>query len=146
MITVTQECPRQHLDWLHKSCNFIRILYHPLEHAHSFKMTELDVGRFFLIRHHRQIVGCGAIVPYATSVQELRHIFVDAAARGLGCGKALLTHLEESAVHDAVTKIVLETGDKQPEAIGLYAAFGYRFCPAYVANPLPHAIFMEKVV
>jgi putative acetyltransferase len=77
---------------------------------------------------------------------ELKHIFIDTAARGLGCGKALLSHIEQMARHDGVKHILLETGTKQPEALGLYKAFGYRKRPAYIANPLPHAVFMEKII
>ncbi len=42
-------------------------------------------------------------------------------------------------------KLKLETGDRQPEALGLYASLGYKQIPnfgEYVGNP--HSICMEK--
>lgn len=142
MISITQDDPRHHLTWLRKSCDYIRALY-PAEHAHTFKLAELDHGRFYVIRNG-SVIGCGAIVPHSHDTMELKHIFIDAAARGLGCGKALLVHIEQVARQDGVARIVLETGTKQPEALGLYKAFGYSERPAYIRKPLPHAIFMEK--
>jgi putative acetyltransferase len=130
---------------LHKSCDYIRALY-PAEFAHTFRLDELANGRFFVVRKSRFIIGCGAMVPFNPFTVELKHIFIDAAARGLGCGKALLRHIEQAAKQDGVVSLLLETGDQQPEALGLYRSFGYRQCRPYVANPLPHAIFMEKLV
>lgn len=144
MISISQHDPAQHQAWLQKSCDYIRALYHPAENSHGFKLAELLLGRFFLVQHHASIVGCGTMVPYAAGVVELKHIFLDAAARGLGCGRALLTHMEQIAQQDSVLTILLETGDRQPEACGLYRAFGYQLCPPYIVQPLPHAIFMAK--
>ena len=145
MISIVQADPSRHLTWLHRSCAYIRTLY-PIDVAHTFHLDELANGRFFVVRRRRSIIGCGAMVPHAPTMMELKHIFVAAAARGLGCGKALLSHIEQMARLDGVATLVLETGDKQPEAIGLYRAFGYGECPPYVSNPLPHAIFMAKLL
>ena len=145
MITIKQADPRRHLTWLHKSCDYIRALY-PAEAAHTFRLDELAAGRFFVVRKSRFIIGCGAMVPINPFTVELKHIFIEAAARGLGGGKALLRHIEQTARQDGVVSLLLETGDQQPEALGLYRSFGYRDCLAYVANPLPHAIFMEKLL
>jgi GNAT superfamily N-acetyltransferase len=43
----------------------------------------------------------------------------------------------------------LDTGDKQPEAIALYHAMGFRDIAPYHALPpdiLPHMIFMERAL
>lgn len=143
MISVVQVDPRQHQDWLQRSCDYIRALYHPAEQNHRFDLDHLSRGRFVVVRA-ATIVGCGAIVPCGHAIMELKHIFIDAAARGLGCGKTLLRQLEQMAIADGVSTLVLETGDKQPEAFGLYCAFGYQIRATYIADPLPHAIFMEK--
>jgi putative acetyltransferase len=145
VITIKQADPRRHLPWLRKSCDFIRALY-PAEFAHTFRLDELLNGRFFVVRKDRFIIGCGAMVPFNPFTVELKHIFIDAAARGLGGGKALLRHIEQVAHKDGVVSLLLETGDQQPEATGLYRSFGYRNCLPYVAKPLPHALFMEKLL
>lgn len=145
MISIVEADPRRHLTWLHKSCNYIRALY-PEEFAHTFRLDELALGRFYLVRHRRKIVGCGAMVPHDPFTMELKHIFIDASARGLGGGKALLGHIEQMARLAGVATMILETGDQQPAAIGLYRSFGYHACQSYVSDPLPHAIFMAKLL
>jgi putative acetyltransferase len=57
----------------------------------------------------------------------------------------LLKALEEVARHRSILRISLETGIKQPEAIGLYRACGYQDCPPfgdYEGDPL--SLFMTK--
>ncbi|RKE17850.1 GNAT family N-acetyltransferase [Streptomyces sp. TLI_171] len=56
---------------------------------------------------------------------ELKRMFVVPDARGRGYARALLRHLERTAVEAGRTRLVLETGTLQPEAIALYASEGY---------------------
>jgi GNAT superfamily N-acetyltransferase len=58
-------------------------------------------------------------------VAELKRMFVRPAARGRGVAKALLRAVEDSARSAGRKRMVLETGAAQPEAIGLYQAWGY---------------------
>ena len=72
-------------------------------------------------------------------------MFVRAEARGFGLGRRLLNALEEVASHRGITRISLETGIRQSEAIGLFRASGYQDCPPfgdYKADPL--SLFMTK--
>jgi GNAT superfamily N-acetyltransferase len=56
---------------------------------------------------------------------ELKRMFVVAEARGLGLARRILATLEEDARTAGRTRMVLETGDRQPEAIALYTSSGY---------------------
>jgi GNAT superfamily N-acetyltransferase len=56
---------------------------------------------------------------------ELKRMFVIPEARGRGYARALLAELEASAAAAGRTRMVLETGLKQPEAIALYSSCGY---------------------
>ncbi|MFJ1757225.1 GNAT family N-acetyltransferase [Kitasatospora sp. NPDC088134] len=56
---------------------------------------------------------------------ELKRMFVVPDARGKGYARALLRHLEATAIAAGRTRLVLETGTLQPEAIALYASEGY---------------------
>jgi len=56
---------------------------------------------------------------------ELKRMYVAPAARGRGLARAVLRHLEQAAVEAGRTRLILETGDKQPEAIALYRSEGY---------------------
>lgn len=56
---------------------------------------------------------------------ELKRMFVVPAARGRGLARAVLHRLEETAVEAGHTRVILETGSEQPEAIALYGSEGY---------------------
>jgi putative acetyltransferase len=57
----------------------------------------------------------------------------------------LLDALEDAARLRDIDRISLETGIKQPEAIGLYRASGYQDCPPFGSyNDDPLSLFMTK--
>jgi GNAT superfamily N-acetyltransferase len=56
---------------------------------------------------------------------ELKRMFVVAAERGRGLSRPILAELERTARDAGRRRLVLETGIKQPEAIGLYTSSGY---------------------
>ena len=57
---------------------------------------------------------------------ELKRMFTTAAARGRGVARRMLAAIEESAREAGCERVILETGDRQPEAIALYESAGYR--------------------
>lgn len=73
-----------------------------------------------------------------TPSMELKRFYVDLDCRKLGIATRMLLFLEGKAVAAGYGEIRLETGIKQPEAIGLYVKHGYRpielFGP-YVGDP-----------
>ncbi|MGW6457714.1 GNAT family N-acetyltransferase [Streptomyces sp. NPDC055078] len=62
---------------------------------------------------------------YEDGDAELKRMYVVAEARGLGLARRILAALEADARAAGRTRMVLETGDQQPEAIALYASSGY---------------------
>lgn len=56
---------------------------------------------------------------------ELKRMYVVPAARGRGHARTLLAELERTARAADRRRMVLETGDRQPEAIALYTSNGY---------------------
>jgi GNAT superfamily N-acetyltransferase len=56
---------------------------------------------------------------------EIKRMFVVKEARGRGLARAILAELEASAAAAGRTRMVLETGSRQPEAIALYTSCGY---------------------
>ncbi|MEU2394871.1 GNAT family N-acetyltransferase [Streptomyces sp. NPDC007369] len=62
---------------------------------------------------------------YSDGDAELKRMYVVPEARGLGLARRILAELEDDARAAGRTRMVLETGDKQPEAIALYLSSGY---------------------
>jgi GNAT superfamily N-acetyltransferase len=95
-------------------------------------ITELAVAEFappqgiFVIgRDAGQLVACGGVRLVEAEVGELKRMYVVPAARRRGIARALLHHLEGEARTLGATRLRLETGLHQPEALALYASDGY---------------------
>jgi ribosomal protein S18 acetylase RimI-like enzyme len=70
---------------------------------------------------------------------EVKRMYVAAAHRGRGHGRAVLAELERTAAAAGRRRMVLETGTEQPEAIALYTSAGYEPIPAfgrYAGSPM----------
>jgi len=78
-------------------------------------------------------LGCGALRVLGDGVAEVKRMYVAPAARGRGVAKAVLAGLEQVARERGWTTLRLETGPRQPEAIGLYSQAGYRPIEAFGA-------------
>jgi GNAT superfamily N-acetyltransferase len=88
-------------------------------------------GEFIVVRDDGRAIGCGGVCRYDETRAELKRMYVVPEARGRGLGRLLLVELEAAAVRLRYTGIVLETGDRQPEALGLYESAGYERIPCY---------------
>jgi putative acetyltransferase len=123
---------------------------YPAESNHLLDVATLKQPNvaFFAARRDESLLGCGALVEQCDERErygEIKRMYVAPAARGLGIGRRLLQTLEQHAAGLGLDCIRLETGVKQPEAIGLYRAFGYGDIGPfgdYVLDPL--SVFMEK--
>lgn len=128
--------------------NYQAELY-PAESNHLDPLAELerDHVRFlgaFATGGERQLLGCGAI-KLLGDYAELKRMFVRPTARGQGVGSQLLAALEQLAAAEQIRVVRLETGVKQPEALGLYHGRGYRPIEAFGDyRPDPLSVFMEK--
>lgn len=76
-------------------------------------------------------VGCGCFKKFDEQSAEVKRMFAREDARGRGVGAAVLTELEKWAAELGYTAMVLEHGDKQPEASKLYQRQGYTVIPNY---------------
>jgi ribosomal protein S18 acetylase RimI-like enzyme len=56
---------------------------------------------------------------------EVKRMYVVPAARRTGLARLVLAHLEATARSAGADVMVLETGERQPEAIALYESSGY---------------------
>ncbi len=76
-------------------------------------------------------LGCGAIKAYDKQTMEIKRMYVIPSHRGKGVATQILIELEKWAAELSYTKCILETGEKQPEAIALYKRNGYLIIPNY---------------
>jgi GNAT superfamily N-acetyltransferase len=82
-------------------------------------------GAFFVAEQpDGSLIGCAGWRRHGDDA-ELKRMFTAASARGRGLGRRLLATVEESAREAGCKRVILETGDKQPEAVGLYESAGY---------------------
>ncbi|MCR6490353.1 GNAT family N-acetyltransferase [Amycolatopsis sp. OK19-0408] len=84
-------------------------------------------------------VGCGGLRPLGPGSGEVKRMYVEPAVRGAGVATALLRALEDEARGLGITRLLLETGTGQPDAIRFYQREGYEPIEAYgpyVGEPL----------
>ncbi|PDT77803.1 GNAT family N-acetyltransferase [Bradyrhizobium sp. C9] len=100
---------------------------------------------FLVARRDGEVLGSIAFRLIGPGHAEMKRMFVRADARGQGLGRRLLDALEDAARSRKIARISLETGIRQPEAIGLYRAAGYQECPPFADYaPDPLSLFMTK--
>jgi DNA-binding MarR family transcriptional regulator/GNAT superfamily N-acetyltransferase len=82
-------------------------------------------GIFLVARAFGRAVGCGALKVKQDAIGEIKRMWVDSAARGLGVGARILAELERHAVAFGVRTLRLETNRSLKEAQALYRRSGY---------------------
>ncbi len=76
-------------------------------------------------------VACGGIRRRDDTTGEVKRMYVAPEHRGRGYSRTVLRALEDRARVLGYTRLVLETGTAQPEAMALYASEGYDRIPGY---------------
>ena len=125
---------------------YLQALY-PSESNHVVDVDALagSDAVFLAARRNGELLGSIAFRIIAPGHAEMKRMFVRAEARRAGLGRRLLDALEDAARLRDIDRISLETGIKQPEAIGLYRASGYQDCPPFGSyNDDPLSLFMTK--
>ena len=89
-------------------------------------------GVFLVVRDDDgAAIACGGVARFDEARGELKRMYVVPELRGHGLGRRVLVELEAEARRLGYRSLVLETGDRQPEALGLYASAGYERIPCY---------------
>lgn len=90
-------------------------------------------GRFLVAWADGEPAGCGGWRTLAGdgTVAEIKRMYTAPAWRGRGVATAVLRAIEETARDAGKKRLVLETGQRQPEAIALYAKLGYERIPNF---------------
>jgi GNAT superfamily N-acetyltransferase len=88
-------------------------------------------GTFLVGRAGGRAVLCGGVTRFDDTRAELKRMYVDPGLRGQGHGRRMLEALEDEARRLGYAAIVLETGEQQDAALGLYLSAGYESIPCY---------------
>ena len=102
--------------------------------AHSFyaQFNKIDKIKHVVVAYeNEQPLGCGAIKEFDKKTMEIKRMYTSPQSRGKGIASMVLSELEKWATELFYEKCILETGVKQPEAIGLYKKNEYRLIPNY---------------
>jgi GNAT superfamily N-acetyltransferase len=108
---------------------------YPEDGANFFKLDPDEVregcGGFFVAYLNGEPVGCGAIRQIAPGTAEFKRMYVAPEARGLGIAGQMVAALEADAMRLGMSRLVLETGPRQPEAIAVYRRAGFESIPLF---------------
>ena len=102
-------------------------------------------GKFLVLKVDEDYAGCGALRPIDSSSVEIKRMFVRKPFRGKGLSKQMINHLESLAINFGYSQILVETGDRQPEAQSLFRSNGYfQIQPFGEYIDDPHSICFKK--
>lgn len=95
-----------------------------------------------------EVLGHSALRPapgFGPEVLEVKKVFVGERHRGRGVARMLMAELETIARGRGATSMVLQTGELQVPAIGLYLDLGYTAIPVYGKyGVMPNALCYRK--
>jgi GNAT superfamily N-acetyltransferase len=85
-------------------------------------------GAFLVAYLGTEAVACGGWRSWGEGgeVAELKRMYTAPVVRRSGVARRMLEAIEESARSSGRARIILECGDRQPEAVALYRRCGYR--------------------
>jgi GNAT superfamily N-acetyltransferase len=108
-------------------------MYHDEDGSGNFAPADVLVPRsaFLVGSLAGRPVACGAYRPMSPDVAEIKRMYVKPDYRGRGLGRRILHELELRARGDGYSRVRLETGTLQPEAIRLYERAGYHRTDCY---------------
>lgn len=77
---------------------------------------------------------------------EVKRVVVLESERGRGIASMLMGEIEAIAARGGASRVILQTGDQQPEAVALYSKLGYTRIPVYepYASAIPFSFCFEK--
>lgn len=150
-IEIRREDPRQ--PDVTKLIRDLDEMFHRLYPAESNHLVDIETLaapdiHFFVARRNGEALACGALWHRDPAYGEIKRIYVRPEARGLKLSKLIMARLEEDAREHGLSAMKLETGTLQPEALGLFAKWGFTRCSPYADYPIddPYSVFMEKPV
>jgi putative acetyltransferase len=118
------------------------------DHAFYAQFNKTVNLKYVVVVYENEIpTACGALKEFAANTIEIKRMYTTPGCRGKGIATMVLAELEKWAAELSYKKCILETGKKQPEAIGLYKKNGYKSIPNYGQYAgIVNSVCFEKVV
>lgn len=100
-------------------------------------------GCLLLLIRDDAAVGCGALRSLAEGICEMKRLYVRGSLRGGHLGRAVAEQLISRGREMGFKSMRLDTLADMQAALRLYRSLGFREIPAYYANPIPNAVYLE---
>lgn len=102
------------------------------DHAFYNQFNTIDKLKYVVVCYESGIpMACGAMKQYDADSMEVKRMFTIPKSRGKGLASRVLSELEAWAEDLGYKSCVLETGQRQVEAVALYKKQGYSLIPNY---------------
>lgn len=102
------------------------------EHSFYDQFNKVGKIKYVVIAYENdKPISCGGLKAYSSNTLEIKRMYTNPEWRGKGIATRILAELETWAGELSFAKCILETGKRQPEAIGLYKKNGYKLIPNY---------------
>lgn len=96
------------------------------DHEPGERPSAASVALFVVARDREgTALGCGGLRVLGQGRAEIKRMYVVPEARGTGVATLVLRRIEEEATELGVTRLLLETGTRQPDAMRFYEREGY---------------------
>ncbi len=109
-------------------------LAHEVDRA--FAVDPADIAATFIVLVDDEPVAHAALRGHHGE-WELKRLVTLPSHRGRGLSRALIAEVEAEVVRRGGSRLILQTGDRQPEAVRLYEGLGFTRIPSYE----PYTIF-----
>jgi putative acetyltransferase len=114
-------------------------------HMTAEQMADTSTTVFVARTPEGRAIGMGALRREDGGVAEVKRMFTRPDARGLHVGSAILDRIIDLAQREGIGRLVLETGDRHPEAWRLYESRGFTRCgPVLDYSDSKWSVFYEK--
>ena len=114
-------------------------------HMTAEEMAEAATTVFVARTPEGRAIGIGALRREGEGIGEVKRMYTRPEARGKHVGSALLDRIVDLARREGIERLVLETGDRHPEAWALYESRGFTRCGPVLDYPESQwSVFYEK--
>lgn len=118
------------------------------DHSFYSQFNKIDMIRYVVVAYENEKpVGCGAIKEFEPGTMEVKRMYVNPDTRKKGIASMILNELERWSLELSCSKCLLETGKRQPEALGLYKKNGYKQINNYGQyTGVENSVCFEKIL